>query len=83
MGNRPEALKTFVPLYGAIMGPGSVDRRIKELVLTASYANVCAYCTARTSPREESGNQRGRVGARGAGRFSESERAVIRYARAS
>jgi uncharacterized peroxidase-related enzyme len=47
MANRPEALKNFVPFYGAIMGPGSVDRRVKELVyLTCSYANECAYCTA-------------------------------------
>jgi uncharacterized peroxidase-related enzyme len=47
MANRPEVLKNFVPLYGAIVGPGSVDRRIKELVyLTCSFANECAYCTA-------------------------------------
>src|SRR5215813_11935348 len=47
MGNRPEVLKSFVPLYGAIMGPGSVERRVKELVyLTCSYANECPYCTA-------------------------------------
>jgi uncharacterized peroxidase-related enzyme len=47
MANRPEALKAFVPFYGAVMGPGSVERRIKELVyLTCSYANECPYCTA-------------------------------------
>ena len=47
MANRPEVLKTFVPFYMAIMGRGSVERRIKELVyLTVSYANECAYCTA-------------------------------------
>ena len=47
MANRPEVLKNFVPLYGAIVGPGSVDRRMKELVyLTCSYANRCAFCTA-------------------------------------
>ena len=47
MANRPEVLKAFVPFYGSIMGPGSVDRRTKELVyLTASYANECPYCTA-------------------------------------
>ncbi|HLK70120.1 MAG TPA: carboxymuconolactone decarboxylase family protein [Bryobacteraceae bacterium] len=46
MANRPEVLKNFVPFYGSIMGPGSVERRIKELVyLTCSYANECAYCT--------------------------------------
>src|SRR5215204_1840282 len=47
MAHRPEVLKSFVPLYGAIMGPGVVDRRIKELVyLTCSYANECAFCTS-------------------------------------
>jgi uncharacterized peroxidase-related enzyme len=47
MAHRPEVLKNFVPLYGAIMGPGAVDRRTKELVyLTVSFANKCAYCTA-------------------------------------
>src|SRR5215470_14678528 len=47
IANRPEVLKNFVPFYGAIMGPGSVDRRIKELVyLTCSYANECAFCTS-------------------------------------
>jgi uncharacterized peroxidase-related enzyme len=47
MANRGEVLKSFVPLYGAIMGAGSVDRRLKELAyLAVSYANECAYCLA-------------------------------------
>jgi uncharacterized peroxidase-related enzyme len=47
MAHRPEVLKNFVPLYGAIMGPGAIDRRIKELVyLTCSYSNECAFCTS-------------------------------------
>lgn len=47
MANRPEVLKSFVPLYGAVMGPGSVVRRTKELVyLACSFANECPYCTA-------------------------------------
>ncbi len=47
MAHRADALKNFVPFYGAIMGPGSVERRVKELVyLTCSYANECAFCTA-------------------------------------
>jgi AhpD family alkylhydroperoxidase len=45
MANRPEVLKSFVPLYSAVMGPGSVDRRIKLIVyLVCSFANECAYC---------------------------------------
>src|SRR5229473_6827704 len=47
MANRPEVLKNFVPLYGSIVGPGLVDRRLKELVyLSVSFANECAYCSA-------------------------------------
>ena len=86
MANRPEVLKNFVPLYGSIMGPGLVDRRLKELVyLSASFANECAYCSAAHI-----------VGARKAGisedelialsteqdpPFSAPERAAIQYAR--
>jgi AhpD family alkylhydroperoxidase len=86
MANRPEVLKAFVPFYGAIAGPGSVDRRIKSIVyLTCSYANECAFCIAANTP-----------GARKAGLteeeiqalqteqdhvFSEPERAAILYAR--
>jgi len=47
MANRPEVLKNFPPLYGAIVGPGAVDRRTKELAyLAVSLANECAYCSA-------------------------------------
>src|SRR4051794_25680688 len=47
MAHRPKVLESFVPLYGAVMGAGAVDRRIKELVyLACSYANECAFCTA-------------------------------------
>jgi AhpD family alkylhydroperoxidase len=86
MANRPEVLKNFVPLYTAVVGPGSVERRIKSLVyLTCSYANECAFCIQSNLP-----------GARKAGvteeeiqavqteqeqMFSEPERAAIRYAR--
>lgn len=86
MANRPEALKNFVPLYGAIVGPGSVERRIKELVyLTCSYANECAYCTAAhgasgkkagITPEEMQAIQTEQDHG-----FSEPERAVIQYAR--
>ena len=47
MANRPEVLKSFVPLYGAIMGPGLIERRLKELIyLSVSFANECPYCEA-------------------------------------
>jgi uncharacterized peroxidase-related enzyme len=86
MAHRPEVLKNFTPLYGAIMGPGAVDRRIKELVyLTCSYANECAFCTAAHVKVGRKANisedemqalqtEQDHV-------FSEAERAAIRYAR--
>ncbi|HLY18479.1 MAG TPA: carboxymuconolactone decarboxylase family protein [Bryobacteraceae bacterium] len=86
MANRPEVLKAFVPFYGAIMGPGSVDRRTKELVyLTVSYANQCPYCTAahRASGRK-AGVTEDEMHALQAGQdagFSASERSAIDYAR--
>ena len=86
MANRPEALKNFVPFYTAVVGPGSVDRRIKMMLyLAVSYANQCAFCIAANLPggrkagvaedelrRLESGQDEG---------FSPAERAAIRYAR--
>jgi uncharacterized peroxidase-related enzyme len=86
MANRPEALRNFVPFYGAIAGPGTVERRIKELVyLTCSYANECAYCIsahvasgrkAGITPEEMQALQTEQDHG-----FSEPERAAIQYAR--
>jgi len=86
MANRPEVLKAFVPLYSAIAGPGSVERRVKELVyLTCSFANECAYCTAAhvasgkkagITPEELEALQTEQDHV-----FGEAERAAIQYAR--
>lgn len=86
MAHRPEVLERFVPLYKAVMGPGAVDRRLKELVyLTASFANECPYCTAGhlaagkragITEEEERALQTGQDH-----NFSDAERAAIRYAR--
>jgi uncharacterized peroxidase-related enzyme len=86
MANRPDALKNFVPLYGAIMGPGSVDRRLKELVyLTVSYTNECAYCTAsHIRSGKKAGISDDEMRALQTSQdhgFTEPERAVIQYAR--
>ena len=86
MAQRPEALKTFVPFYGAVAGPGSVDRRTKELVyLTVSYTNHCAFCTAaHVATGRKAGVTDDEMKALEAGRdegFSEAERAAIQYAR--
>ena len=86
MANKPEVLKNFVPLYGAIMGAGSVDRRVKELIyLAASYANECPYCTAAhiaTAPKAGIGEEEMRaLQTEQDHGFSEPERAAIQYAR--
>ncbi len=86
MAHRPEVLKNFVPFYSAVLGTGSVDRRIKTLAyLACSYVNECPFCIQANLP-----------GARKAGvteeeiqavrteqdhLFAEPERAVILYAR--
>jgi uncharacterized peroxidase-related enzyme len=86
MAHRPEVLKNFVPFYGAVMGPGSVDRRVKELVyLAVSYANECAYCTAaHTASGSKAGISEDEMRALQTEQdhnFSEPERAAIQYAR--
>jgi 8-oxo-dGTP diphosphatase len=86
MANRPEVLKNFPPLYGAIMGPGSVDRRTKELVyLTCSYTNDCAYCkAAHIATAAKAGINEAELRTLADGRddgFNASERAAIHFAR--
>jgi uncharacterized peroxidase-related enzyme len=87
MANRPEVLKSFVPFYGAIVGPGSVDRRIKSMMyLAASFANHCAFCISSNLPgARKSGMTEAEIQALQNGvddGFSEAEQAAIRYARA-
>jgi len=86
MANRPEALKNFVPFYGAVVGPGSIDRRMKELVyLTCSFTNQCAYCSAaHAASGKRAGIGEEELAALRASRddgFSAAEQAAIRYAR--
>ncbi|MSV30479.1 MAG: carboxymuconolactone decarboxylase family protein [Bryobacterales bacterium] len=86
MAHRPEVLKSFVPLYGAIMGPGVVERRTKELVyLTCSFANQCAYClSAHLASGRKAGVTEDEMTAIREARnegFSPSEQAAISYAR--
>ena len=86
MANRPDVLRTFVPLYSAVVGPGSVERRTKELVyLACSYANECPYCTAsHTASGRKAGISEDELRALQTEQdhtFAEPERAAIRYAR--
>jgi len=46
MAHKPDVMSAFPGLYGSIMGRGSLDRRLKEMVyLAVSFVNECAYCT--------------------------------------
>jgi uncharacterized peroxidase-related enzyme len=86
MANRPQVLKHFVPLNGAIMGPGSVDLRTKELVyLAVANANECAFCTAaHTASGRKAGISEEEMRALQTEQdhgFTPAERAAIRYAR--
>jgi uncharacterized peroxidase-related enzyme len=50
MGHRPEILRGFAALSGAILGPGLLDRGLKQLIaLMASTSAGCRYCQAHTS----------------------------------
>lgn len=85
MAHRPEVLQAFVPVYRSIMAPGSVDRRLKELIyLTVSYANECPYCTAtHTAAGQRAGISEEETRALQTLQdhsFPDRERAAIRYA---
>ena len=86
MAHRPEVLQNFPPLYGAVMGPGSVPRRTKELVyLVCAYTNTCAYCSAaHAAGARKAGVTEAEIAALAAGQdevFPPAERAAIAYAR--
>jgi uncharacterized peroxidase-related enzyme len=86
MANRPDALKTFIPFYAALVGPGSVDRRTKMMVyLATSYANECAFCIAANLPGGRKAglteDELSRLANWQDEGFSPAERAAIRYAR--
>jgi uncharacterized peroxidase-related enzyme len=50
MGRRPEILRPFSMLAGAVLGPGTIDPGLKQLIAyVASNASGCRYCQAHTS----------------------------------
>jgi uncharacterized peroxidase-related enzyme len=47
MAHKPDVMAGFSKVYGSIMGLGSLDRKLKEMVyLAVSTVNECKYCTA-------------------------------------
>jgi len=86
MARKPAVLESFLPLYKAVVGPGTVENRTKELVyLACSFANECAYCTAaHTASGKKAGITEDELRALQTEQdhgFSEAERAAIQYAR--
>ncbi len=50
MGRCPDILRPFSMLAGAVIGPGTVDPGLKQLIAyVASNASGCRYCQAHTS----------------------------------
>lgn len=44
MAHKPEVLKSFLPLYQAITGPGALEHKYKEFAyLKTSIQNGCEY----------------------------------------
>lgn len=44
LAHKPEVLKTFLPFYQAITGPGALEHKYKELAyLKTSTINGCEY----------------------------------------
>ena len=47
---RPEILRAFAGFGNSVYPGGLLERRVKELVIiTASHANACQFCTNRTA----------------------------------
>lgn len=54
MGHRPELLRGFATLAGAVLGPGTVDGGLKQLIAyVGSRVTGCAYCQAHTAHSAE------------------------------
>ncbi len=50
LGRRPELLRAFAGLSGAVLGPGQLSPELKQLVaFVASRAAGCRYCQAHTA----------------------------------
>jgi len=86
LGRRPELLRGFAALSGAVLGPGKIPLDLKQLIAFASSnASGCRYCQAHTSASAS------RVGAPPekiaaaleydlSSLFSDAERAALRLA---
>jgi uncharacterized peroxidase-related enzyme len=86
MAHRPEVMKSFVPFYGTVVGPGSVDRRIKVLAyLVSAIANQCPFCIAANMPSARkvgiTDEEIRSIESEQDGGFAPAEQAAIAYSR--
>jgi uncharacterized peroxidase-related enzyme len=87
MGRRPEILRAFSALGGAVLGPGAVPRTLKQMVaFVASNAAGCRYCQAHTSDQaHRAGVDAAKIDAlysfETSPLFDDGERAALRLAR--
>jgi uncharacterized peroxidase-related enzyme len=86
MAHRPELMERFMGLYGSLMGPSSLERRLKEMLyLAVSYVNECSYCashhvkTARAAGLTE--KEIREIEMENNQHFSPKEQAALHYAR--
>jgi uncharacterized peroxidase-related enzyme len=86
MAYRPVAMTAFARLYAGIMGTGTLDRRLKEMIyLAVSFVNECKYCR---SHHEETAREAGitdreieDIENETDQNFTPRERMALRYAR--
>jgi uncharacterized peroxidase-related enzyme len=86
MAHLPDAMRDFARLYNDVMGPGPLDRRLKEMVyLAVSTVNECGYCVSHhlTTARQAGLSDREieDIQAETDQTFAPQERAALRYAR--
>lgn len=87
MGRNPALLDAFARLAGTVLGPGTIDPGLKQLVAhVASNAAGCRYCQAHTaSAAARRGVDAGKIETvwsfESDVRYAEAERAALRLAR--
>ncbi len=87
MAHRPALLQGFSSIAGAVLGPGTVDGGLKQLVAYVSSRTAgCMYCQAHTGHAAHSqGVPEAKIQAvwefETDGQFDEAERAALRIAR--
>jgi len=88
MAHKPTVLAPFLDFYKAVLGPGALDSKIKELVyLRTSFMNGCTYCSRghmasakKRGVTDEQVQALKEPGGSSRDTFTEEERAALQYA---